>query len=118
MKLPKLPPLAEMRKALINVGGLLTSLLALGLLPEPEAGWVASAAALVAVVTHFAVPNATPAIPLDGAALAKSTVDVAALKGYVTALTAHIDTLAEKAALKSASPPPDAVPPTDTQIKP
>lgn len=58
MKLPKLPPLAQIRKAVINGTGLLTSLLALGLLPEPEAGWVSAAIAVLTVVTHYKVPNA------------------------------------------------------------
>lgn len=57
MTLPKLPPLAQIRKAIINATGLATSLLSLGLLPAPYAGWVSSGIAVATVIVHFWVEN-------------------------------------------------------------
>lgn len=46
------------RKAIINALGLLTSLLALGLLHDPYDKWVAAAIAVLTVISHFFTPNA------------------------------------------------------------
>lgn len=57
--LEKLPGyIAYTRKAIINVLGLLTSLLALGILPDPVSGWVAGAIAVLTVISHYITPNA------------------------------------------------------------
>lgn len=58
--------LAWTKKAIVNLLGLLTSLLSLGLLPDPWSGYVASAIAVLTIVVHFSVANA----PAPGTALA------------------------------------------------
>jgi hypothetical protein len=50
--------IAWTRKALVNAAGLLTSLLALGLLPDQYAGYVAAALAVITAILHFNVSNA------------------------------------------------------------
>jgi hypothetical protein len=59
--------LAYTRKAIIQILGLAASLLALGVLPDKYAGWVAGAVAFLTTVLHFLTPNAeapgsTPAV--------------------------------------------------------
>jgi hypothetical protein len=65
--------LAYVRKAIINITGLLGSLLALGLLPEPANQYVAAAFAVLTAITHYLVPNA----PAPGSVPAVVDVDPA-----------------------------------------
>lgn len=59
--------IAWSRKALINVTGLVSSLLTLQLLSDPWAGWVATGCAVATAVTHWLVPNApTPDVDVTG----------------------------------------------------
>lgn len=51
--------IAYTRKAIINLTGLVASLLALGLLNEPYAGFGAGALAVLTVLSHFFTPNAS-----------------------------------------------------------
>lgn len=64
--------LAWTRKAVINVLGLLTALLTLGLLPDPYAQYVATAVAVLTVVSHYLVPNS----PAPGTVEAVEPADV------------------------------------------
>jgi hypothetical protein len=63
--------LAYVRKAIINVTGLLGSLLALGLLPEPANRYAATAFAILTAITHYVVSNA----PAPGSAPAVLDAD-------------------------------------------
>lgn len=54
---------ARVRKAVVSVAGAAAYLLAAGLLPDPVAGYVAGALAVLAAVGVYAVPNAPPAAP-------------------------------------------------------
>lgn len=60
MKLPKIPPFAEMRKAVINVTGLAASLVTLGFIHGQALVDVNAGIALATAVLHFRVPNAKP----------------------------------------------------------
>ena len=71
--LQKLPGyLAWTRKAVINVLGLATALLTLGLLPDPYSQWVSTAVAVLTIVSHFLTPNA----PAPGTAEALEPDDI------------------------------------------
>lgn len=50
--------LAWTRKAIINVLGLLGTVLTLNLLPDPYDKWVSAAIAILTAVSHFITPNA------------------------------------------------------------
>lgn len=49
--------LAGARKAVVAVAGVLASLLTAGLLPDPIAGYVATALAVLAAIGVYAAPN-------------------------------------------------------------
>ena len=51
--------LANAGKALIQITGMLSALLSLALLPEPYAGYVATAVSVLTIITHYKIPNAT-----------------------------------------------------------
>jgi len=53
--------LPEIRKALVALAGVLTTLLTANLLPEDWAGWVSTIAGILTVVGTYSVPNAQPA---------------------------------------------------------
>lgn len=57
------------KKAIVNVLGLLTALLTLGLLPDPYNAWVATAVAVLTAILHFIVENA----PAPGTEVASET---------------------------------------------
>lgn len=63
--------LAYARKAIVQVLGLVTALLALGLLPDPYAGWLAAVAGVLTTVLHYWVSNA----PKPGTEVAVEPVD-------------------------------------------
>lgn len=48
---------AYVKKALVQVTGFTLALLALGLLPEPYAGWLSAAAAVLTTLVHYFVEN-------------------------------------------------------------
>lgn len=50
--------IAYARKAVIQVIGLLTALLTLGLLPDPYSVWVSTGIAVLTTIVHYMVPNA------------------------------------------------------------
>lgn len=50
--------LAWTRKAIIQVIGLATALLTLGLLPDPYSGYVSTGVAVLTTIFHFLTPNA------------------------------------------------------------
>lgn len=62
----KLPGyIAYTRKAIINVSGLIVSLLALGLLPDKYAALGATIAAIATAITHYLTPNADSPVAED-----------------------------------------------------
>lgn len=58
----KFPPLAQIRKAIINVTGLLAGLVTLGFLHGTTLVVVNAAIAVLTAVVHYSVRNA-PAVP-------------------------------------------------------
>ena len=50
--------LAEIRKAIVALAGVLTTLLTANLLPEDWAPWVSTVAGILTVVGTYATPNA------------------------------------------------------------
>lgn len=65
--------ISYVRKGLVNAVGMATALLALGLLPEPYAGYIASGIAVATLVLHYWIPNAETLVkalpdtnPVDG----------------------------------------------------
>lgn len=67
--------LAWSKKAVINVLGLLTTVLSLGLLPEPYSVWVTTAIVILTAISHWFAENAPepgqgealPAVPEENA---------------------------------------------------
>jgi hypothetical protein len=53
--------IATVRKALVALVGVLTTVLTGNLLPEQAAGWVSSVVGVLTVVLTYWVPNAEPA---------------------------------------------------------
>ena len=60
MKLPKLPPVGEIRKAIVNATGLVAGLVSLGLFHGAVLVDVNAGIAVATAVVHYLVPNATP----------------------------------------------------------
>jgi hypothetical protein len=54
-------PLAEVRKALVTLAGVITTLLAANLLPGSWAHYASIAAGILTVVGTYSIPNAAPA---------------------------------------------------------
>lgn len=55
-------PLSELRKALVTLAGVLTSLLAANLLPGAWSHYVSIAAGILTVVGTYSIPNGAPAM--------------------------------------------------------
>ena len=68
--------LANAKKAIINLTGLLATILSLGLLPEPYKAWVTTAVVILTAIVHYITENA----PAPGTAPAESDPDTEELE--------------------------------------
>lgn len=105
---------AYARKAIIQLIGLLTALLALGLLPDPYNTWVASAIGVLTTISHYLTPN--DAAPGDGTAEEVDTDDDDETPAEWQ--PASLVTASEVAAANEQAAPPSTPATTDTTAAP